>query len=351
MQGMEQLQYLIFKMNLRNSNLFLKIAIPALVLLYSSAYPQKLDDGIRYYNQGDFKNAQEELRSYLESNPSDYEALYYAGKLESNPEKSIEYFKKIWESSSRAKKEEAGLELCLYYQTSGLNDSVLTLSSKFKKIFPKSPILPQMLWLESKSLFSTGRTEQSLKSLKNLLELYPASSWAAWAQLGIAEIYFSQGSFNKSIKEYTKVIDKYTGAEAFSLALAGMSRAFEASGEKDKGVLYLNLYKERFPGGIETESQTQTEEITPRKDPGTAEKLTDTKYSVQIGVFANQENADKVMQKLKSRGYEPEQSYKTIQNKKYFVIQVGSFNSLAEAQKVREKLEREEGEVYRIVSN
>jgi cell division septation protein DedD len=41
---------------------------------------------------------------------------------------------------------------------------------------------------------------------------------------------------------------------------------------------------------IETESQVQTEDTTPRKDPSTAEKLTGTKYSVQIGVFANQEN-------------------------------------------------------------
>jgi tetratricopeptide (TPR) repeat protein len=206
-----------------------------------------------------------------------------------------------------------------------------------------------MLWLESKSLLATGRMEQALKGFRNIVELYPSSSLAAWAQLGIAEIYFSQRSFDKSIKEYTKVIDKYAGTEAFPSALAGMSRAFEASGEKDKAVLYLNLYKERFPGGIEVESQIQTEEVNPRKDPGTAEKLTGTKYSVQIGVFANQENADKVMKRLKSRGYSPEQSFKTIQNKKYYVIQVGVFNSLSEAQKLREKLEREEGEVYRIV--
>lgn len=336
-------------MSLRNLSLFLKIVIPALVLFYYPSYCQELNKVIRYYNQGDFKNAQEELKSYLESNPSDYEALYYSGKLEGNAEKSIEFFKKVWEGSAKVKKEEAGLELCLYYQTSGLNDSVLTLSSKFRKIFPKSSLLPQMLWLESRSLFSTGRIEQALKSLKNLLELYPASAWIPWAQLGIAEIYFSQGNFNKSLKEYNKVIDKYASTETFPLALAGMSRAFEASGEKDKAVLYLNLYKERFPRGIEVESQIQIEEVNPRKDPGTAEKLTDTKYSVQIGVFANQENADKVMKRLKSRGYNPEQSYKMIQNKKYCVIQVGVFNSLSEAQKMREKLEREEGEVYRIV--
>lgn len=338
-------------MNLRHFGSFLIIIFLALVLYAFSARCQTLNQAIRYYDQGDFKNAKEELRSYLESNPSDNEALYYAGKLEGDAEKSAEYFKKIWESPTNIKKEEAGLELCHYYRAAGLNDSVLALSTRFKKLFPKSPLLPQILWLENKSLSATGRMEQALKGFRNIVELYPSSTWAAWAQLGIAEIYFSQGSFNKSIKEYTKVIDKYAGTEAFPLALAGMSRAFDAAGDKDKAVLYMNLYKERFPGGIDTESQLQAEEIPRRKDPGTAEKLTGTKYSVQIGVFANQENADKVMQKLKSRGYNPEQSYKTIQNKKYFVIQVGFFDSLSEAQKLREKLEREEGEVYRIVSN
>ena len=45
----------------------------------------------------------------------------------------------------------------------------------------------------------------------------------------------------------------------------------------------------------------------------------------------------------------PGQALLVGKNKKYYVIQVGVFNSLSEAQKLREKLEREEGEVYRIV--
>ncbi|HVP37089.1 MAG TPA: SPOR domain-containing protein [Terriglobales bacterium] len=338
-------------MNLRQFSSFLAIIFSALFFLISPVKSQNLEQAIKFYDQGDYKDAKDELNSYLESNPSDYEALYYAGKLEGDAEKAAGYFKKVWGSSSQIKKEESGLELCLYYQAAGLDDSVLTISSKFKKTFPKSPLLPQILWLESKSLLATGKTEQALKGCRNIIDQYPSSSWAAWAQLGIADIYFSQGGFSRSIKEYTKIIDKYAGTEAFPLALAGMSRAFDATGDKDKAVLYMNLCKERYPGGIDSQSQVQAEEIIPRKDPGTAEKLTGTKYSVQIGVFANQENADKMMQKLKSQGYSPEQSSRTIQNKTYYVVRVGLFDSLSEAQKLREKLEREEGEVYRVVSN
>jgi len=326
-----------------------RVIFLGLLLFCSSAFSQELNIALSYYNQGDFKSAREELKSYLESNPSDFEALYYAGKLEGEAGKSVGYFKKVWENSSKIKKEESALELCLYYQAVGLNNSVLGLCSEFKRTFPKSSFLPQILWFESQAFFSSGKIEPALKGFKNIVEHYPFSSWAAWAQLGIGEVYFFQGKFNKSLKEYNKVVDKYAETEVFPSALSGIYRAFESSKEKDKAILYLNLYKEKYPKGIDLESQILFEEIATEKDLGEAEKLTGTKYAVQIGVFASKENADRMMKRLKLRGYNPERSYKIIQNKKYYLIRVGSFYSLSEAQRLREKLEKEEGEVYRIV--
>jgi tetratricopeptide (TPR) repeat protein len=336
-------------MDFRNILTIIRILLSGLILFCSSAVGQGLNTAISYYNQGDFKSAQEELRSYLESNPSDYEALYYAGKLEGDAEKSVGYFKKVWKSSSKVKREESALELCWYYQTEGLNDSLLSLCSDFKNSFPRSSFLPQILWLESKTYLSTGRMDQALRGFKNIVDLYPLSFWSALAQMGMGEVYFSLGKFDKSIKEYNKVMDKYAETEAFPLTLAEIYRLFESSGDKNKAILYLNLYKEKFPEGIDSESQILTEDIVPEKKSGDAEKLTGTKYTVQIGVFSNKINAAKIMKELKSRGYKPEQNYKTIQTKKYSVIQVGAFDSLSEAQKLREKLEKEMGEVYNIV--
>jgi tetratricopeptide (TPR) repeat protein len=327
-------------------NFGLRFIYVAFFLFYTSAFSQDLNTALNYYNQGDFASAKEILESYLESHPQDNEALYYAGKLEEEPERSIEYFKKIWESSSNNKKEEAAIELVYFYQAEGLNDSILELCSSFKNIFPQSSYLPQILWLESQAFFSSGKIEQALNGFKYIVEEYPYSPWAAWAQLGIGEIYFAQGELKKSLKEYNRVVDQFAETEAFPLALSGIYRAFESSNEKDKAILYLNLYKEKFPQGIDLESEVLSEEI---RDSGKAEKLTGTKYTVQIGVFANKDNADRIVKKLKSRGYNPEESYKYIQKKRYYVIRVGSFNSLSEAQKLKEKLEKEEGEVYRIV--
>jgi tetratricopeptide (TPR) repeat protein len=336
-------------MDFRNILTLIRILLSGLILFCSSAVGQGLNAAKSYYNQGDFKSAQEELRSYLEANPSDYEALYYAGKLERDAEKSVEYFKKIWKNSSNVKREESALELCLYYQAEGLSDSLLSLCSDFKKSFPHSSLLPQMLWLESKTYFSDGRTDQALKGFKNIVDLYPLSFWSALAQLGRGEVYFSRGSLDKSIKEYNKVLDEYAETEAFPLALAGIYRLFERSGDKNKSILYLNLYKEKFPEGIDSESQILAEDVVPENRSADAEKLTGTNYTVQIGVFSNKVNADKVVKELKSRGYKPEQNYKTIQTKKYIAVRVGSFDSLSEAQKLRERLEKEMGEVYTIV--
>lgn len=327
-------------------NLVLRIAFAVFVLFSSTTSSQDLNTVLSYFNQGDFESAREISRTYLESHPRDNEALYYAGKLEEEPESSLEYYKKIWNGSSRIKKEESALELCYFYQAKGLSDSILELCSNFKNIFPQSSYLPQILWIESQAFFSSGKIKQALNGFKHIVEEYPYSSWAAWAQLGRGDIYFSRGENEKSIKEYKRVLDRYADSEAFPLALSGIYRVFEKSGEKDKAILYLNLYKEKFPQGIDLESEVLSEEI---KDLGRAEKLTGTKYTVQIGVFAAKENADRMVEKLKSRGYFPERSYKYIQNKKYYVIQVGSFNSLSEAQKFKEELEKEEGEVYRIV--
>jgi len=335
-------------MNVKRTRIYITL-IFWVAFFFTQASSQNLSSILHYYQQGDFQSAAEELESYLISNPSDAEALYLAGKLERDAGNSVRYYHKIWQGTSLVKKEEAGLELCLYYRSAGLKDSLIQYCAEFKKSFPRSQLFPQVLWLESQAYLSSGKTVKALKGFENIIGIYPYSPWAAWAQLGLGEAYFSRGDFKKSLEGYKKVIDRYAESEVFPLALSGIYRLFDITGDKDKSVLYLNLYKEKYPQGIDTESEVISEEPGEVKEEGKAEKFTGTKYTIQIGVFSKKENADRMMGNLGSRGYSPVISYKTIDKKKYYLVQVGSFDSLQEAQKIREKLEREEGEVFTIV--
>ena len=80
-----------------------------------------------------------------------------------------------------------------------------------------------------------------------------------------------------------------------------------------------------------------------------AEELVNARYTIQLGVFGVKNNADKLYSKFKVKGYTVRILKKVINKKMYYIVQLGSFRSYDRAQRLRQKLEKETKESYRIV--
>ena len=83
--------------------------------------------------------------------------------------------------------------------------------------------------------------------------------------------------------------------------------------------------------------------------PATGKNVfSDQNYSIQVGAFADFTNAQKYSEKFAKLGYQTEIIVETINKKKLHTVRVGSFVSLAEAQKEKDRLESLEKKKFKI---
>lgn len=83
------------------------------------------------------------------------------------------------------------------------------------------------------------------------------------------------------------------------------------------------------------------EKQAPEGPPPTAGKnaFADQNYGIQVDAFADFTNAQKYSEKFARLGYQTEIIVETVKGKKLHTVRVGSFASLQEAQKEKNKLE------------
>jgi cell division septation protein DedD len=74
----------------------------------------------------------------------------------------------------------------------------------------------------------------------------------------------------------------------------------------------------------------------------------DQNYSIQVGAFSDFTNAQKYSEKFAKLGYQTEIIVENINQKKLHTVRVGSFVSLQEAQKEKDRLEGLEKKKFKI---
>jgi len=96
----------------------------------------------------------------------------------------------------------------------------------------------------------------------------------------------------------------------------------------------MKLHDKQLPGELSSAA---------RKDV-----FSDQNYAIQVGAFADFANAQKYSEKFAKLGYQTEIIVETINKKKLHTVRVGSFVSLAEAQKEQNRLEGLEKKKFKI---
>jgi len=119
----------------------------------------------------------------------------------------------------------------------------------------------------------------------------------------------------------------------------------------DDAILYYNLLKEGYPNAVGLVDLVDKFTGIERKNKSqTAETITGTFYSVQVGVFSVRDNARALSKSMKKYGKKVEVREKRISDKDYFVVYVGRFRSTDEAIAFKTILEKSENEAFQVVA-
>ncbi len=322
------------------------------LLVFRLTSAQNPDDVMRLYQAGELDKTKSILLSQLEENKKDPEILFYLGLFEERGELSRMYLEEVMALfPDRRNSEGAGLLICKYEFSKGLHLTAVDLARKLQKDFPLSQMLPEILWTSGASFLAANKPDSALLWFDKIGELCPASGWAAWAQLCRGDCLFAGNKYDNAVVEYRKVLDEYEDSEAFAFALSGLTECFTQLEDSENALLYYNLLKERYPNSLETVRGPSERIVSASggKDKTRAERVAGVSYTIQLGVFAKQENARNLHSHFEKQGYSVDVRRKIISGKKYYVVRLGSFASYDRALSLKKKLESQTKESYRIV--
>lgn len=329
----------------------------ALLMLISALnggllFGQIPDDALRHFQAGRLDDAKRVLLNQAHRLTEEPEMLFYLGRVEERGDLSGRYFRSItdrcpdWEGSAQA-----GLLLCKYEFCRGMNLSAIEQAGVYGESLAQNQTAPEFLWVSGCSFLAMDQADSALLKFEQILRCFPGSSWAQWAQLGRGDCFLAGEEFDPAVAEYQQVLDAYKYSQAFPFALSGLARSFARLGDPERALLYRNLLKERYPRSAESvrqpvEAERPAEGIA---EPDRAERLAGVRYTVQLGVFGQKENAQRLRSQFEKQGYSVKVKSKLIGGKRYNVVQLGSFVSYQEASELKRKLESQTGESYRVV--
>jgi tetratricopeptide (TPR) repeat protein len=309
---------------------------------------QTLEEAVRHFQAGRLDQAKRILLDRPDELADEPAMLFFLGRVEERGDLSGGYFQSITERCPDwVRSAEAGLLLCKYEFCRGMNLNTIEQTERLKGSLAQSELAPELLWISGCSFLAVGQADSALFKFEQILRSFPKSTWARWAQLGRGDCFFTEGDYAQAIDEYNRVVHDYKYSEAFPFALSGLAMSFHRLRDWEEALLYRNLLKEKYPRSPESvQNPAETEGAT----KGTrAERLTGVRYTVQLGVFGEKQNALKLHSQFEKQGYSVRIKGKIIGDKKYRSVQIGSFISYQDASKLKEELESLTGESYRIV--
>lgn len=319
---------------------------------FTFIYAQTLEVAIKHYQAGEFDEAKRILLNQWAEQEDNPEIMFYLGKTEEKGELSIKYYQDMTDCyPDHSKSDEAELLILKYEFCRGMHVTAVDLAERFQKDFPQSEMIPEVLWTSGCSYLAMDQLKLALAQFNEIINLFPGSGWANWAQLGRGDYLIAEEDYHQAIAAYNKALEVQPESEALPFALSGLVRCFTQLGDKERALLYYNLLKERYPYSVEsiTDPAEKMNLNNKAKNRIEAERLAGVRYTIQLGVFGIKENALKLRSTFEKQGFSVTIKGKIIAGKEYHVVRVGKFTSYEEALKLKKKLEAQTGESYRIV--
>ena len=110
---------------------------------------------------------------------------------------------------------------------------------------------PEAIYKHAKSLLDKEQYDSARLEFERFINLFPDSKNADNARFWIAETYYREKWYEKSILEYQKVIEKYSKGNKVAAALLKQGYSFAELGEKANARLILKELIKKYPDSKE----------------------------------------------------------------------------------------------------
>ena len=222
----------------------------------------QLQIGRFYYNEKDYKRAIAEFQNAINqypNTPSAWLAQYNIGKCYialGSYRQAIGAFERVDSRSEFAATAAYEIGYAWYDQNNpsrNLGNAVEALLAVPEK-YPQSVDVPRALLVAGECYKELVELDKAVVVYRRLLNDYPESEQAQWAQLALGDTYRAQQKYEQAIAAYDVIREKGTERYPVDIVIDGLLRLAETQAlmgkHKDAGTTYLRiryLYKDHDP--------------------------------------------------------------------------------------------------------
>jgi tetratricopeptide (TPR) repeat protein len=322
----------------------------AFLILGASLSASAGDNVYEMIKKGHLVRAADSLSKTSTAALRDGNSLFYLSLIESDGDKAAN----LMEAALRAKvwpiyREEINFRLAQYWFLKGnyrkLVDVVVNYRSMYEDGFFRSEMQRYSLLVDELE----GNYESAVRKTDRFLLEHTRGDLYQLGTIDKARVMAGFGkrvAGDRLLKELTR---KRKGA---GVPLALYQLGYEAISKKrtDDAVFYYNLLREAYPVsvGLDVLIDRMSNMSAPGSRDNTAERLTGTFYSIQVGVFSNSGNARRQADKFRRYDQKVEIVSRKISGKTYKVVFVGRFDSYDGAEQFKSRLEQQHRDNFQV---
>lgn len=182
----------------------------------------------------------------------------------------------------------------------------------------------ELFYLKGLSLMQLSRFREARDTFSYMIERYPTGKRTFDGYVGIGDAYFLEGKVTEAVAAYNNALKEFPGHKNSSFVKEKLKEANQKIGNSAPVQYFAPVKKEIQP-------QKEAQPIQQSSDEGSY-------YYVQAGYFKNKDNAEKLNEKLKAKGYNSYLSTQTKFGAVFYRVKVGAFKVKSEAEIMARKL-------------
>ncbi len=183
-------------------------------------------------------------------------------------------------------------------------------------------------YLMGLSFLKLGLQKEARENFEFVIKNYPRSDLKEELLFSIADSYYLEGDFKLAEEYYKRVLKNFKTTDYASIVYLNMGKALRKQGKWKEAEASFHKVTRSFPLSLE-------------KKEAKDYLLKDHFFSVQVGAFAKKDNASKLLNSLKRKGYSAVIEKQYDKESMLYKVKVGGFDTKLMADKEVKKLKRD----------
>ena len=185
----------------------------------------------------------------------------------------------------------------------------------------------------------------------NLLNTDPDNPYSDLALFRLAQLTYARGLYHQSMDQFRVLIYRYPSSTLHARAIYQMGMCHSALNQPDSAMAYFQKVREDYPhSDMVSLAGDDMSRIRRQNSRDSEEPEPSMRHCVQVGAFTRQSNALLRKSFFENKGYEVSLRTKTVENRLFYLVWIGSYSSREDARKAGEQLKRKFDIQYTLVS-